>query len=179
MSNFKPLLVLDFDETLIHSTEKKLNKNPDIFIPDYFVYLRPNLKFFLDKITKHYQIAIWSTATIDYLKLIIKQSYLKNYNFEFVWDRRFCDERYDKKDPHWFYIKKLSKVKDLGFNLNRSIIVDDSFEKIKFHYKNAILFKPYMGNDDTDNELIKLYKFLFLIKDEQNFRKLGLQHTKF
>lgn len=175
----KPLLVLDFDETLIHASENRLKKKPDVQISGYFVYFRPNLKIFLDKITEHYKIAIWSTATIDYLKLIIKLCFLKDYDFEFIWDRRFCDEKYDKKDPHYFYIKKLSKVNDLGFNLNRTIIVDDSYEKIKFHYKNAVLFKPYYGEDENDTELLKLYKFLFLIKDEPNFRKLRLQHTEF
>lgn len=175
MSKNKALLVLDFDETLIHSSTKKLNQKFDLNIPSYFVYFRPNLKFFLDKISEHFQIAIWSTATIDYLNLIIKLSFLKEYKFEFIWDRRFCDERYDKKDPHLFYIKKLSKVRDLGFELNRTIIVDDSFEKIKFHYKNAILFKPFLGEDSTDTELLKLYKFLYLIKDEENFRKLNLR----
>jgi carboxy-terminal domain RNA polymerase II polypeptide A small phosphatase len=37
----KKLLILDLDETLIHATSKKLSREPDFIVFDYFVYKRP------------------------------------------------------------------------------------------------------------------------------------------
>lgn len=167
----KPLLVLDFDETLIHASNYQIHPEYDLKAYDYFVYLRPDVEEFLNKISVHYDLGIWSTASSDYLNFIIRNTVLKKFSFRFIWDRKNCDEKYNRKETYFYFIKNLSKLAHFGYPLERTLIVDDSFEKIKYHFKNAILIKEFKF-DREDKVLLKLYKYLFLIKDETNFRKI-------
>ena len=51
------------------------------------------------------------------------------------------------------------------------LIIDDSPEKTKENYGNAIYPREFNGEQD-DNELAQLWKYLMLIKDEPNIRKI-------
>ncbi len=57
------------------------------------------------------------------------------------------------------FIKDLRKVKRLGFDLNRILIVDDTPSKVCRNFGNAIYVVPYEGSDD-DKELYVLDRFL-------------------
>ena len=100
---------------------------------------------------------------------MINHSVLKNYKFEFIYSRNECTERIDRKLEKIIYFKNISNLVHLGYNFNRILIVDDSFEKIKFHYKSAILIQKFEGQKQ-DYQLLKLKNILLKIKDKPNFR---------
>ena len=68
-----PLLILDLDETLIHASATKVREEADFQVFHYFVYKRPGLATFLTTCTQHFKLAIWSSASDDYVQAVVKQ----------------------------------------------------------------------------------------------------------
>lgn len=178
----KTLLILDLDETLVFATEQALQRKADCIVFDYHVYKRPFLSAFLNEVKDDYLLAIWSSASDSYVEEVIKQVIPKGISLEFVWGRSRCTYRrnlqideygYDDDNPnsHFHYIKPLKKLKSKGYKLGRILIVDDSPHKSRDNFGNAIYPKEFNG-DIRDNELKLLAKYLQLLKDKENVRKI-------
>lgn len=173
----KILLILDLDETLIHATKDDIGLEPDFVAYDYKVYKRPYVTDFLNNLSKDFYLAIWSTASENYIDKIISEIVPKNVKFEFVWGQTRATykrvinvDQYNYTDfVEYHYIKRLKKVKSLGFRLEKTLMVDDTPHKVKENYGNAIYIKEYKG-DSNDNELIYLEKYLKSLKDIENVR---------
>lgn len=87
----RKLLVLDLDETLIHTaytpiegTELKARRGY------FYLYERPYLKAFLDRCSTEYDLVIWSASKADYVRWIIRSTVLSEYSFAFVNTRNSC-----------------------------------------------------------------------------------------
>lgn len=176
------LLILDVDETLIHATREELSQAADFEIFNYKVYKRPYLDEFLKAISSDFLVAIWSSASDDYVEEIAKRIIPNELALEFVWGRSRCtyqrnlqiDEYgYYDDDPinHYHYIKPLKKVKRKGFNLERILVVDDSPHKSKDNYGNAIYPSAFTG-DSQDIELKLLAKYLKLLRNKENVLRI-------
>ena len=120
-------------------------------------------------------LAIWSSASDDYVEEIVKRIIPKEIELEFVWGRSRCTYRRnlqldeygyygDDNRHHYHYIKPLKKVKRLGYHLDRILIVDDSPHKSKDNYGNAIYPSEFLG-DSADEELKLLLKYLENIEE--------------
>jgi RNA polymerase II subunit A small phosphatase-like protein len=140
---------------------------------------------FLSHLTKDFYLAIWSTASEDYIDKIISEIAPKNIKFEFVWGqtratykRMINVDIYNYADfVEYDYIKRLKKIKSLGFRLEKTLIVDDTPHKVKENYGNAIYIKEFKG-DSNDNELIFLEKYLQGLKDSENVRTIEKRNWK-
>ncbi len=167
----KILLVLDLDETLIHAREKPLESEPDFRVFDYYVYVRPNLDWFLKKVNESYRLGIWSSADDVYVNAIIDYIKPEDLDFEFVWGASRCTTRRDYDLDKYFKEKRLKKLKRYGNKLEKILIVDDTPEKLKDNYGNAIYIKPFEG-DSKDGLLFKLYHYLETLKQVENVRNI-------
>jgi len=178
----KILLILDVDETLIHASAKELGIKADFKVFDYFIYKRPYLDFFLDEIKDHFMVAVWSSASDDYVNEIVKLIFPENFDLKFVWGRSRCTpkrflnvDEYGNYDDryldHFNYVKPLKKVKKKGFDLNKILIIDDTPHKSRENYGNAIYPKEYLG-DIEDDELKQLSKYLKLFMGIDNVRSI-------
>jgi TFIIF-interacting CTD phosphatase-like protein len=165
------LLILDLDETLIHATEKELEYSPDFKFDKYHVHKRPHLDKFLIEISKHFTIGIWSSADDIYVTEIVNKIKPDNVAFEIVWGRSRCTLKRDFSLDNYYYEKRLKKLKQKGFKLEQIIIVDDSLEKSRNNFGNAIYIKEYTGNS-TDEELKHLYDYLLTLKNSDNVRTI-------
>ena len=163
------LLILDLDETLIHATEKKLDIKSDFQYAEYFIYKRPNLIEFLTEMNEHFKLAVWSSADDKYVNDVVNLIKPTEIEFEFVWARSRCTLKRDYELDKYVREKRLKKIKKQGFRLEKSLIVDDSPEKTRDNFGNAIYVQPYEGNL-KDNELTLLSEFLKSIKDSENVR---------
>ncbi len=177
-STDKTLLILDLAETLIHATEAELTHPADFMLDRYFVYQRPFLRAFIDEMKKHFQLAVWSSASDDYVQAIADKIFTPDDQLRFVWGRSRCTYRRNFEaanlrdySDHYQYIKVLKKVKKLGYGLNRVLIVDDTPHKAQANYGNAIYPKPYEG-DPSDHELELLAEYLKKLSEETNVRKI-------
>ena len=55
----RTLLILDIDETLIHASERPLDREPDFGVGPFSVYRRPGLAEFLEFCQSKFQVAVW------------------------------------------------------------------------------------------------------------------------
>ena len=168
----RPLLILDIDETLLHSREEPLAHECDLRVYDYYVYLRPHVRLFLQSVSEQYDLACWSSATRNYLASVISELMAGLAAKPlFVWDRRRCTERFDFVEQEHYFLKDLKKVRRRGFDLDRVLILEDEPRKVNRHFGNAIYVKPFEGCLD-DDELLKLAQYLQSISSITNFRRL-------
>lgn len=165
------LLILDLDETLIHATEIELGVLADFQFDKYFVHKRPNLDQFLAEISKHFTIGIWSSADDAYVTEIVKKVKPDNVEFEIIWGRSRCSLKRDYTFDTYYFEKRLDKLKKRGFKIEQIIIVDDTPEKSRNNYGNAVYIKEFTG-DKADEELKHLYDYLLTLKKVDNVRTI-------
>jgi RNA polymerase II subunit A small phosphatase-like protein len=165
------LVILDIDETLIHATKVALNQNCHFRVDEYFVYERPDLKSFLTELSHHFSIGLWSSADDAYVAEIASQIKPQEVDFVIVWGRSKCSFKHNAVFDTYCYEKRLDKLKKKGFKLEQILIVDDSPEKSRTNYGNAIQVKPFTG-DPNDKELQHLYHYLLSLKTVENVRTI-------
>ncbi|UOQ64974.1 HAD family hydrolase [Hymenobacter volaticus] len=177
----KLLLILDLDETLIHASTKELDRPADFTLFDYHIYIRPHLTEFLIGCSHHFRLAIWSSASDDYVAEVTKHIVPASIPLDFVWGRSRCtycfhnaafeELGYPDSHSHYDYVKVLKKLRRRGYDLDRVLIVDDTPSKAKRNYGNAIYPTEYLGQLH-DNELILLLRYLAQFKDVGNVRSI-------
>lgn len=177
MNSNQHLLIFDLDETLIHSTEVELNNKCDFRVGRYYTYKRPNVEKLLLYCLKTFDVAVWSSATELYTKTVVQNIFHEVDKLCFIWSRDKCTYRVDLESDEFIWIKNLKKVKKLGFDLDKVIVVDDSPEKLLFNYGNFLRVDPFFGNKN-DNELIYLMKYLSVLEKKPNIRAVDKHRWK-
>lgn len=172
MPDTDKLIVLDLDETLIFSTETKLDREPDFTASKYFSYKRPHLNEFLEECFKLFKVGVWTSASEDYAQAVVKNIFKDPSRLEFVWTCARCTQKYSPDYDNYELIKDLKKLKDHGYPIEKIIMVDDSKEKVQRNYGNAIIVKSFIG-DPKDDELLALLMFLERIKCVDSVRKVN------
>lgn len=171
------LVVLDLDETLVHVTENALvGIAPKFQWDNYFVYTRPGLETFLVSLCAQYQVGIWSSAGDEYVAGIVEAIRPSNVTFDFVWGRSKCTACRDFDLDCYYWEKRLDKLKKRA-RLEKIVIVDDSPEKSRNNYGNAIYITPFAGAPE-DDELTPLLNYLVSLKDIENVRRLEKRNWK-
>jgi TFIIF-interacting CTD phosphatase-like protein len=163
------LLILDLDETLIYATEEPLPREPDFVVGPYFVYRRPYLDEFLTSCSACFRLAVWSSATEEYVRPIVERILPTGVEPAFVWGRGRCVRRYDPELREEYQVKDLKKVRRMGYRLERVLIADDTARKVERQYGNAVYVPPYFG-DPEDDLLPRLARYLVSLRDATNVR---------
>jgi carboxy-terminal domain RNA polymerase II polypeptide A small phosphatase len=165
----KKLLVLDLDETLIHtvSTYEQLSRAPDnVFYFDaaqqrpYPVYKRPGVEKFLMSVASQFEVAVWTAGTREYAEPIL--NWLDPYGF--ITTRLYRDSCTELEDGS--YVKDLSK---LNRSLSEVVIVDNNPYSFQFQPDNGIQCLDFYF-DKCDTELKRIRQFLHIIKDVHDIR---------
>jgi RNA polymerase II subunit A small phosphatase-like protein len=149
-------LVLDLDETLVHSSFKPVPQ-PDFIVPveieyhwhHFHVLKRPGVDDFLKRMGEIYEVVVFTASLSKYAdpvldKLDIHQS---------VAHRLFRESCFHHKGN---YVKDLSQ---LGRPIADTIILDNSPASYIFHPNNAVPVSSWF-NDPHDAELTDLIPFL-------------------
>src|SRR4051794_22266208 len=165
------LLVLDLDETLIYATEQPLRRAHDFVDGPYFVYRRPSLSEFLASCSACFRLAVWSTATDEYVRPVVERIMPPGIEPEFAWGRSRCVRGYDPEAFEEESLKDLKKVKRAGYRLERVLIADDTPRKVRRHYGNAVYVPPFFG-DPEDDILTRLAMYLTTLRDVPDVRAL-------
>jgi RNA polymerase II subunit A small phosphatase-like protein len=158
------LLILDLDETLVYATEEPLPRSPDFHVGPYAVYRRPYLAEFLTSCSACFRLAIWSTATDEFVRPVVARIMPPAVEPAFVWGRSRCVRRYDPEQFEEYHAKDLKKVRRMGYRLERVLIADDTPRKVVRHYGNAVYVPPFFG-DLADETLPRLARFLIAMRD--------------
>ena len=150
----KKTLVLDLDETLIHSAFSKTDKAPIILqIPienkfcSIYVQIRPGAKYFLEETSKIFEVVIFTASLSKYADPLIDQLDESNW-----WTYRLYRE-------HWTTLNSMIFIKDLVFldrDLKNVIIIDNSPNSYAFQQENALPISSWYGNSGKFTPTIAL-----------------------
>ena len=138
-------LVLDLDETLVHSIKNNDGHNPKALV-------RKGTELFIEKLSEYCEIVIFTAGKQDYADSII--------------DNLDCVDKvsYRLYREHT-YIHNESIIKDisrLGRDLAKVVIVDDIEDNYQLQKENGLHISEYIG-DDNDTELLYLMDDLMCI----------------
>lgn len=172
----KLLLILDIDEALVFSEENPLAPNFDFKLFTYNVVKRPFLDEFIQCVFEWFDVAVWTAATEDYAQTMI-QYLMPNQELKFVWSRRRCTFKYDYERGDYYWIKDLKKVKRLGYNLERVLVIEDEVRSLQRSFGNLILTKSFDGNS-SDDDLNLLIHYLDWIRRESDVRKIEKRYWR-
>ncbi|KAJ5139603.1 hypothetical protein N7448_003011 [Penicillium atrosanguineum] len=155
LSNRK-CLVLDLDETLVHSSFKVLER-ADFTIPveiegqyhNIYVIKRPGVDQFMKRVGELYEVVVFTASVSKYGDPLLDQLDIHNV----VHHRLFRESCYNHQGN---YVKDLSQV---GRDLRETIIIDNSPTSYIFHPQHAIPISSWFS-DAHDNELLDLIPVL-------------------
>ncbi|KAJ3733622.1 protein phosphatase [Lentinula guzmanii] len=149
-------LVLDLDETLVHSSFKPIPQ-PDFIVPveieshwhHFHVLKRPGVDSFLKEMGELYEIVVFTASLSKYADPVLDQLDISKV----VAHRLFRESCFSHKGN---YVKDLSQ---LGRPIADTIILDNSPASYIFHPTNAVPVSSWF-NDPHDAELPDLIPFL-------------------
>jgi RNA polymerase II subunit A small phosphatase-like protein len=173
----RPLLILDLDETVVWASEREPSDGYDFRAFHYFVRKRPHLESFLATVGQWYELGVWSSSGDDYAHHVVEHGLGGISRFSFVWARSRCTERIDEETREPYFAKDLKKVRRKGYSLARTLIIDDSPEKVRRHFGNHLRLTPFEGQSG-DRELLDVLPFLEWLKKCENFRAVEKRHWK-
>lgn len=166
----RPLLILDLDETLWHGVQS---------LAGVTFALRPHLREFLESVSEVYDLAVWSSATLDWMEAgfkVIQQETgfdLPARSF-FVWDRSRCTlKRTEEGEYEWRKPARKLRARWVRekYPRERILAVDDTPAKWACGYGHLVRVSEWMG-DAQDDELSKLSAYLVSIAAEPDLRRL-------
>ncbi|GAA5876787.1 hypothetical protein JCM16303_006286 [Sporobolomyces ruberrimus] len=149
-------LVLDLDETLVHSSFKMVHQ-ADYVVPveienqfhNVYVIKRPGVDGFLKAMGEIYEVVVFTASLSKYADPVLDQLDIHRV----VKHRLFRESCYNNKGN---YVKDLSQ---LGRPIDECIIIDNSPASYVFHVNNAVPISSWF-NDPHDTELTDLVPFL-------------------
>lgn len=152
----KKCLILDLDETLVHSSFKYL-RTADFVIPveidnqvhHVYVIKRPGVDEFLKKVGQWYEVVVFTASVAKYGDPLLNKLDIHSA----VHHRLFRDSCYSYQGN---FIKNLSQI---GRPLADSIIIDNSPASYIFHPQHSVPISSWFS-DTHDNELLDLLPLL-------------------
>lgn len=162
----KLTLILDLDETLIHTVtvsdvkqigELCMKENFLVAYPSSFgmmiIFMRPNLLYFLSELNNYYDIYIYTNATKEYCEMVMSTIIVRlGFNPFIKYFYRISDKSLDKT----LEIDKFEKTK--------TVIIDDRCDIWKNDLDNLIKIRRYLWPDmcdkSSDHELNILVEIL-------------------
>ena len=171
-------LVLDLDETLIHShhnggTLRKVDPSgtsPDFVLKvhidnsqiEFYVHKRPYLDYFLSVISKWYDLVVFTASLEIYGTLVADKLDNKQNIFRRRYFRQHCSLHYGS------YTKDLSAICP---DLSSIFILDNSPGAYKDYPHNAIPIKSWF-NDPADTALLNLLPILDALRFVSDVRSV-------
>jgi len=149
-------LVLDLDETLVHSSFKSIQQ-ADYVVPveieyhwhNVYVIKRPGVDNFLKRMGEIYEVVVFTASLSKYADPVLDKLDIHHV----VSHRLFRESCYNHRGN---YVKDLSQ---LGRPISDTIIIDNSPASYIFHPNNAVPVSSWF-NDPHDTELTDLCPFL-------------------
>ncbi|KAG2318964.1 hypothetical protein Bca4012_054812 [Brassica carinata] len=157
-TNTKRTIILDLDETLVHSTTQMPGVRYDFMVMvrvetevmPIFVVKRPGVTEFLERLGESFEVVVFTAGVEDYASQVLDKIDRKGVISQRLY-RDSCTEVNGR------YVKDLSMV--VGKDLGSALIVDDNPSSYSLQPENGVPIKAFV-DDLKDQELMKLVEFL-------------------
>lgn len=166
-------LVLDIDETLVHSFSDEDNflsiisnltaeQKKNIYVLNFkngsalAGYIRPHLDEFLDTVFSEFDtVGVWSAGTLEYVHTLVNYIF-KKHKPKYILTRKDCEEIKLKTDGPVVRYKPLSKIYALvpGATENNTIIIDDRNDICKLNCLNNINVPEFFMTDKNYKDML-------------------------
>ena len=167
----KKTLVLDLDETLVHSGFIPFNIPSDLIIQielenemhDIHILIRPYVKEFLEKMSKRFEIVIFTASISKYANPLL----------DLIDKNKYCNFRLFREHCTLINTAFVKDLNRLGRNLKDIIIVDNTPSAYALNQYNGFPIKSWF-DDKNDFELIKIIpilEFLSYVNDVRVYIK--------
>ncbi|TKY49813.1 CTD small phosphatase protein 2 [Spatholobus suberectus] len=160
-------LVLDLDETLVHSTMEQCDGAHDFTFQmlmdkecTVYVRKRPFLQEFLEKVSEMFEIIIFTAS---------KRVYAEKLLDVLDPDKKIFSRRVYRESCTWKDHRCIKDLTVLGIDLAKVFIIDNTPEVFKLQVNNGIPIKSWF-DDPTDSALISLLPFLEKLVDVDDVR---------
>ncbi|ORZ35170.1 HAD-like domain-containing protein [Catenaria anguillulae PL171] len=183
----KPILALDLDETLIHSSQTPsrilragavrpsfhidvIQNNDPRTHETFWVYERPWAREFLATVAEHYTVLVFTAGIREYASQILDRL---DPHCQFIQGRLYRDSCTDtstfssRAAIGTSFTKDMTKV---AADLTRVLLVDNTKGCFHMQPTNGILIRSWYS-DEKDCELQRLAEFLLTAKDESNMQQ--------
>ena len=165
----KRTLVLDLDETLVHSQFGPFDVPSDVVIKieieneihDIHVLVRPGVKEFLEKLSKRFEIIIFTASISKYAGPLL----------DILDKNKYCSYRLFREHCTIINTSFVKDLKKLGRDLKDVIIVDNSPIAYLLNNDNGLPILTWF-EDKNDRELYKIcpvLEFLSLVPDVRDY----------
>lgn len=166
----KPItLVLDLDETLVHSTLEHCEDADFTFtvffnMREHTVYVkeRPHLRTFLKKVAEMFEVVVFTASQSIYAEQLLD---ILDPDGKLISGRAYRESCIFSDGS---YTKDLTV---LGLDLAKVLIIDNSPQVFRLQINNGIPIKSWF-DDPSDNELISLIPFLETLAEADDVRPL-------
>lgn len=173
----KKTLILDLDETLVHSSPTPFPKNDLVLEVDFdgilyniYVLIRPGAEAFIKRMSKLFEVVIF-TASISRYASPLLDILDKDKNIQYRLYREHCTFL------NGIYIKELKR---LNRELKDVIIVDNSPLAFAFDTENGLPINSWY-EDKSDDELeriSRLLEFLSSVEDVREYIELFVENNE-
>jgi len=158
----KYFLVLDLDETLVHTSFKKI-ASPDLVAKceigsicrELFIKKRPGVDDFLQRMAQSCELIVFTRSYEEYANAVL----------DLLDTKRLFTKRLFRQDCN-DYVKDLSKF---GWNLSHTLLVDNNPKSYSLHPNNAVPILSWY-DDPYDTELTDIAPFLEKLTQVDNIR---------
>lgn len=157
-------LVLDLDETLVHSSLQPglavdliLQFKTEEEVSTVYVQKRPGLDVFLKRVGELFEVVLFTASLPEYANIVVDKIDPEHTISARLY-RSSCRVR------PFGYLKDLSRI---GRDLDRVMILDNCPQSYALQPGNAIPISSWF-NDSTDTELFQLLPMLEILSDSNN-----------
>ncbi|KAG9065217.1 Nuclear envelope morphology protein 1 [Linnemannia hyalina] len=165
----KKTLVLDLDETLIHSTSRGSRSQGymvEVLVDRhaclYYVYKRPHVDYFLKKVAEWYKLVIFTASMAEYADPVIDWLDQSKTLFDKRYFRQACFNH------NGSYLKDLTVVDS---DLSSVCLLDNSPLSYSLNKENGIPIDTWI-DDPNDEALLDLLPFLDALRFTEDVRSV-------
>ncbi|XVF27430.1 hypothetical protein REPUB_Repub14bG0106000 [Reevesia pubescens] len=156
-SDKKGTIVLDLDETLVHSCldppppwyDFSVSRIMDGETINFYVLKRPGVDEFLEMISKKYEVVVFTAGHKAYASKVL----------DTLDPKGFISHRFYRDSCKQVRGKFMKDLSELGRDLRKIVIIDDNPKSFALQPENGIPIKPFYGDELWDRELMKLAGF--------------------
>ena len=164
----KKTLVLDLDETLVHSQFMTFSTPSDVVIQieienemhDINVMVRPGVKEFLENMEKYYEIVIFTASVSKYADPLL----------DIIDKKGYCPYRLFREHCSLINTTFVKDLQRLGRDLKDIVIVDNSPLSYSLHPKNGLPILTWF-DDKSDRELFEIMPILEFLSNVPDVRE--------